>query len=44
VEGAVIIPLRTHHPPNVIEIISPKNLKEALKKKDGDLVRITIEV
>jgi len=44
VEGAVIIPLRTHHPPNVVEIISPKNLKNFLKKKDGELVRITIEV
>jgi riboflavin kinase len=44
VEGAVIIPLRTHHPPNVVEIISPKNLKNALKKKDGELVTITVEV
>ncbi len=44
VEGAVIIPLRTHHPQNVVEIIAPKNLKNFLKKKDGELIRITIEV
>ena len=44
VEGAVIIPLRTHHPQNVVEIIAPKNLKNSLKKKDGDLIRITIQV
>ncbi|MDY1591462.1 MAG: DUF120 domain-containing protein [Methanofastidiosum sp.] len=44
IEGAVIIPLRTHHPQNVVEIIAPKNLKNFLKKKDGELIRITIEV
>jgi len=44
IEGAVIIPLRTHHPPNVVEIISPINLKHTLKKKDGELITITVEV
>ncbi len=44
IKGALIIPLRTHHPPNVVEIIAPKNLKNFLKKKDGDYIRIKIEV
>lgn len=44
IKGALIIPLRTHHPPNVVEIISPKNLKNVLKKKDGDCVKIKVEV
>ena len=41
-EGAVIIPLKTHHPPEIIEVISPHNLREKLKLKDGDPVEVTV--
>ncbi len=43
VEGekcALIVPLRTHHPSEVIEIVAARNLKKALGKKDGDEVKI----
>ena len=39
---AIIMPLRTHHGSDTIEIISGENLRRALKKKDGQ--GITIEV
>ncbi len=37
---ALIIPLRTHHPSEIVEIISPSNLKKTLGKKDGDEIKI----
>lgn len=39
---AVIIPSRTHHPPNVIEIVSPAYLRGELGLKDGDEVYVEI--
>lgn len=39
---AIIVPLRTHHGPEIIEIISPLNIKKELKKKDGDKVQVVI--
>ncbi len=40
-ECAVIVPLRTHHGPEIIEIISPVYLRSALKKKDGDKIMVS---
>lgn len=40
--GAVVIPHTPNYPPNVLEIIAPVNLREALSLKDGDLVALTI--
>lgn len=42
VEGAVVMPERTHHPTDVIEIIAPVKLRDALNLKDGDIVEVEI--
>lgn len=42
VKGAIISPLRTHHPKNIIEIISPVYLREKLNIKDGDEVSVDL--
>jgi riboflavin kinase len=42
IEGAVVMPERTHHPADVIEIVAPVKLRDVLGLKDGD--RIEIEV
>ncbi len=39
---AIIVPLRTHHGPEILEIISPLNLKKELNKKDGDHIRVSV--
>ncbi len=39
-EAAVIVIERTHHPVDVVEIISPFFLRKKLKLKDGSTVRI----
>jgi len=39
---AIIIPSRTHHPPKVIEVVSPAYLRGELGLKDGDEVFIEI--
>lgn len=39
-EGAIIVPLRTHHGPEILELISPTNIKSALGKKDGSRVAV----
>lgn len=43
VNGALVVPLRTHHPSEIIEIVSAANLKKQLGKKDGDEVEIKFE-
>lgn len=40
--GAVFLPDRTHYPSDVLEVISPYNLRETLSLADGDLVRIVL--
>jgi riboflavin kinase len=42
IEGAIIFALRTHYGDDVIELISPYNLRHKLKLEDGDEVKITI--
>jgi riboflavin kinase, archaea type len=42
VEGAVLIIERTTHDDSILEIISPKNLRENFKLKDGDILNITV--
>ncbi|WP_297535537.1 CTP-dependent riboflavin kinase [Thermococcus sp.] len=42
VEGAIVIPSRTIHPPKIAEIIAPVKLREKLKLKDGDRVRVEV--
>ena len=42
IKGAVIIPERTHHPEEIIEIISPYNLRKKLSLKDGDKINVEV--
>ena len=42
IEGAIVIPSRTVHPPKIAEIIAPVCLREKLGLKDGS--RITVRV
>jgi riboflavin kinase len=42
IPGAILSPLRTHHPKNIIEIISPVYLREALTLEDGDEVSVKL--
>ncbi|MBI4167441.1 MAG: CTP-dependent riboflavin kinase [Candidatus Aenigmarchaeota archaeon] len=43
VEAAVLVIERTHHPADVIEIISPHFLRKKLKLKDGSEVKILLK-
>ncbi|MBT3407635.1 DUF120 domain-containing protein, partial [Candidatus Woesearchaeota archaeon] len=40
ISGSIIIPNRTSHKENIIEIISKKNLREKLKLKNNNTVKI----
>ncbi len=42
IRGVVVIPERTHHPSDVIEIISPVNIRKELSLKDGDYVHVEL--
>lgn len=39
---AIIVPIRTHHGPDIIELISQSDLKRKLSLKDGDKVRVVL--
>jgi len=41
VEAFVVVALRTHYGEDVLEILAPVNLRERLKLKDGNSVRIS---
>jgi riboflavin kinase len=40
--GAVVIPERSHHPPDVVEVIAPVYLRKALSLKDNDYVHVEV--
>ncbi|MBE8539813.1 winged helix-turn-helix domain-containing protein/riboflavin kinase [Geoglobus acetivorans] len=42
IEGAVIIPKRTHYSKDILEIIAPEKLREKLGLRDGDNVEIEV--
>jgi len=42
IECAIVIPERTHYPEDILEIVAPVNLREALKLKDGDVVKVRV--
>ncbi len=42
IHGAIVMPKRTHYPADVVEIIAPTKLREALKLKDGDLIEVEV--
>jgi riboflavin kinase len=42
IEGAIVIPQRTHYPKDVIEIIAPVKLRDVLGLKDGDWIEVEV--
>jgi riboflavin kinase len=44
VECAIVLPQVVGYPENLIEIIAPANLREALQLEDGDSVAVTVGV
>ncbi len=44
VEGAVVLIERTHYDESCLEIISPYNLRERLGLRDGNLVRVEVDI
>ncbi|MBU2559306.1 CTP-dependent riboflavin kinase, partial [archaeon] len=42
VDGAVIIPMRTHHGFNTLEIIAPENIRDKTGLGEGDKVTIKV--
>lgn len=43
IKGAIMVPDRTHYPEDIIEIISPVNIRESLKLEDGSKITVTVE-
>ena len=43
IKCAIVRPERTSYPPNLIEIIAPVNLRNALNISDGDEVIVSLE-
>jgi len=41
-EGAVVIAQRTHHSEEILEVVAPVNIREALDVADNDVVTLTI--
>ncbi len=42
VDSAIIIPIRAHYGEDVVELISPHQLRKQLRLKDGDVVRVSV--
>mgnify|MGYP001026405041 CR=1 FL=1 len=42
VRAGVVLALRSHYGPDVIELVSEENLRRRLKLKDGDTVRVKV--
>ena len=44
IKGAVVIPRVKSYAPNLLEIISPINLRAALNLRHGDLVKLSVQL
>ncbi len=44
IKGTVVIPERTHHPSDVVEVIAPVYVRKALSLKEGDYVHVELRV
>ena len=44
IQGSIIVIERTNHDHSVIELISPKFLRNKLKLNDGDAVSVKVDV
>ncbi len=40
IEGALIVPKRTHHDKRIVEIVAPARLRDTIGLKDGDLLEV----
>ncbi|MBW9220255.1 DUF120 domain-containing protein [Methanothermococcus sp. SCGC AD-155-N22] len=43
IKGALIFPEKSNHPKDIVEVISPLNLRNYLSLKNGDIVKIVVE-
>lgn len=43
IEGAVIMPVRTHHASNVLEVIAPVKLRDKLRLRNGSRVVVDVD-
>jgi len=43
IRGAIVIPERTHHPPDIIEIIAPVDIRKTLSLKESDYVYVEVK-
>ena len=43
IDGALLFPAKTEHPPKILEFIASENLREDLNLKDGDLVTLILK-
>ena len=43
-KAAILIIERTHHHPNVVEIIAPINLREKLSVSDEDIITVKFDL
>ncbi|MGV8144923.1 MAG: DUF120 domain-containing protein [Methanothermobacter sp.] len=44
INGALVFPVKTQHPQDILEFIAKENLREKLNLKDGELVNLYINV
>lgn len=44
INGALVFPVKTQHPQDILEFIASVNLREHLNLKDGELVNLDIKV
>jgi riboflavin kinase len=44
IEAAIIIPQKPHYPSNILEIVAPIPLRQALSLEDGDIVEVTVRL
>ena len=42
IQGAILRPDKTNHPPEILEVIAPVNIKQTLGLKDGDQVEVEV--
>jgi riboflavin kinase len=44
INGALVFPVKTEHPQDILEFVANENLRKRLNLKDGDLVTLEINV
>ncbi|MEM1569695.1 MAG: DUF120 domain-containing protein [Candidatus Bathyarchaeia archaeon] len=44
VNGAIVVPERTHYGPDIVELIAPENLRKRFNLKNGDRISVEVKV